>query len=88
MLLKIPKVLGRGVLHVGSKDRLSKADIGRIVIAKFPDFSGEAKFISVDDMPGDFASRPKEMWFNVDKATKLGLKMPNLKDELELILNR
>lgn len=88
ILLKIPEVLDKGLLHVGSKDRLSKAQIGQAVIAKFPGFSGEVKIISVDDMPGNFASRPKEMWFNVDKATKLGLKMPNLKDELDLILNR
>ena len=88
ILLKIPKFLERGLLHVGSKDRLSKADIGQMVIDKFPNFSGEAKFISVMDMPGDFAFRPKEMWFNVDKAVKLGLKMPYLRDELKLILNR
>lgn len=88
VLSKIPKVLERGLLHVGSKDRLSKAEIGQMVIDKFPGFSGGAKLISVDDMPGDFASRPKEMWFNVDKAIKLGLKMPNLKDELNLILSR
>ena len=86
ILIKIPKVMERGLLHVGSRDRLSKADIGQAIIAKFPNFSGEAKLISVDDMPGDFASRPKEMWFNVNKATKLGLKMPYLKDELKLIL--
>ena len=86
ILLKVPKVLDRGVLHIGSRDRLSKAEIGRVVISKFPSFSGEAKLISVDDMPGNFAARSKEMWFNTDAATKLGLIMPNLKDELELIL--
>ena len=71
---------------MGSRDRLSKAEIGQTVIGKFSNFSGEAKLISVDDMPGNFTTRSKEMWFNIDKATKLGLKMPNLKDELELIL--
>jgi dTDP-4-dehydrorhamnose reductase len=86
VLLKIPRVMERGLLHVGSKDKLSKAAIGQAVIAKYPGFSGDAKLISVDNMPGDFASRPKEMWFNVDKALKLGLKMPKLKDELNLIL--
>lgn len=85
VLRKIPEVLERGIIHVGSRDRLSKAEIGQRVIAKFPDFSGEVKLISVADVPGDFAFRPKEMWFNVDKANRLGLKMPNLGDELELI---
>ena len=86
VLLKVSKVMKRGVLHVGSKNRLSKAEVGQVVISKFPNFSGEAKIISVKDVPGDFVSRPKEMWFNVDKAVKLGFKMPNLRDELELIL--
>jgi len=86
ILLRIPKIFKKGVLHVGSRDRLSKAEIGQTVIGKFSNFSGEAKLISVDDMPGNFTTRSKEMWFNIDKATKLGLKMPNLKDELELIL--
>lgn len=88
ILLKIPNFLERGLLHVGSKDRLSKADIGRAVIAKFNNFSGEAKLISVNDMPGDFSSRPKEMWFNVGKAVKLGLTMPSIRNELKLILNK
>lgn len=87
VLLKISKIMKRGIIHVGSRDRLSKAEIGQAVIAKFPNFSGKVKLISVNDMPGDFASRPKEMWFNVNKATKLGLKMPNLRDELDLILD-
>ena len=86
VLLKVPKVISNGVIHVGSKNRLSKAAIGQAVIDRFPSFSGQAKLISVNDMPGDFASRPREMWFNINKATKLGLKMPDLKDELELIL--
>src|SRR3989344_7044730 len=88
LLLKVPEVLSKGILHIGSMDRLSKAEIGQVVINKFPNFSGEAKIISVDNMPGNFAARPKEMWFNIDKAAKLGLKMPNLKDELELILQK
>ncbi|MBI2676567.1 MAG: SDR family oxidoreductase [Candidatus Yanofskybacteria bacterium] len=86
ILLKIPKVFKKGVLHIGSRDRLSKAEIGQAVISKFPNFSGEAKLISVESMPGNFAARPKEMWLNTNKAVKLGLKMPGLKDELELIL--
>lgn len=88
ILTRIPTVLKNGVLHIGSRNRLSKADIGRVVISKFPNFSGQVKLISVNDMPGDFASRPKEMWFNTGKAAKLGLKMPDLKSELDLILGK
>src|SRR3989344_6634340 len=86
-LAEVPRVLDKGLLHVGSIDRLSKADIGQMVISKFPNFTGQVKLISVDEMPGDFASRPKEMWFSVGKAAKLGLKMPKLREELDLILN-
>lgn len=88
ILAEIPAVLEKGALHIGSRNRLSKAEIGRMVISKFPNFSGQARSISVDEMSGDFASRPKEMWFNVGKAVKLGLKMPDLKDELKRILGR
>src|SRR3989344_3453832 len=86
-LAEVPRVLDKGLLHVGSRDRLSKADMGQMVISKFPNFTGQVKLISVDEMPGDFASRPKEMWFSVGKAAKLGLKMPKLREELDLILN-
>ena len=87
ILLKVPKVLKTGILHIGSRDKLSKAEIGQVVISKFPNFSGQAKLISIEDMPGNFVSRPKEMWLNVNQALKLGLEMPKLKDELEMILN-
>lgn len=88
ILLRIPKVLNKGILHIGSRDRMSKAQIGQIVINKFPDFSGQVKLISVDDMPGNFTSRPKEMWFNVNKAARLGLKISDLKNELDLIIKK
>lgn len=88
ILIRISMILESGVLHIGSRNRLSKADIGQMVISKFPNFSGQVKLISVNDMSGDFASRPKEMWLNTNKAAKLGLKMPDLKSELDLILSK
>lgn len=88
ILIEVPKVLKRGIIHIGSRDRLSKADIGQMIISKFPNFAGQVKLISVDNMPGDFASRSKEMWLNVSKASMLGLKMPGLKNELQLILSQ
>src|SRR3989338_9225226 len=38
ILLRIPKIFKKGVLHVGSRDRLSKAEIGQTVIGKFSNF--------------------------------------------------
>ncbi len=61
ILLKVPKVFKKGVLHIGSRDRLSKAEIGQAVIGKFPDFSGEAKLISIDDMPENFLAMTEQM---------------------------
>lgn len=90
MAMLLPELADKincGVVHLGSEDRLSKADIGLAVASQFKDYSGEIKLVSIDSMPGNFASRPKEMWLNVDKVVNLGLKMPKLKDEILSIFN-
>jgi len=76
------------ILHIGSKNVLSKADIGRFVIKELGNYKGKAKFISVDDNKTN-AIRPKQMWLNTDHVqTKLGLTMPTLESEIEKILKR
>lgn len=75
------------ILHMGSSTRLSKADIGRLVIKYFKDYFGKADCVSIDSVPGN-AARPKQMWLNTDYAqNKLGLIMPPLESEVEKILN-
>ena len=75
------------VLHLGSRTVLSKADIGRLVLAHFPAYRGNAKFINSDELPFK-AFRPKEMWLNVDRAEReLNRRFSTLEEEVSRILN-
>jgi dTDP-4-dehydrorhamnose reductase len=74
------------VLHLGSKNILSKADFVKYMINTIGNYSGTAADTSVDDFPG--AKRAKQMWLNVKKAEKLlGKEMPGLESEIEKILS-
>lgn len=76
-----------GILHLGSLDVANKADIWRLVVSKFPMFTGRVVEKSVDETEAArIAKRPKDMWLNVDNASSLGLKMPRWKKEIELVL--
>jgi dTDP-4-dehydrorhamnose reductase len=69
------------ILHIGSRDVLSKADIGKMLVQKFPGYKGTIKADSVDTVP-DGVWRPKQMWLNTDLATKLFGPMPMFEHEL------
>jgi dTDP-4-dehydrorhamnose reductase len=74
------------ILHIGSKNVLSKGDIGKLVIEKFKDYKGKVTFINIDNIMGS-AFRAKQMWLNTDYVQKkIGLKMPSLEEEIEKIL--
>jgi len=74
------------ILHLASKNILSKAEIGKLVIKKLGNYKGKAKFISIDSNDNS-APRPKQMWLNADYVqAKLGLEMPSLGSEIEKIL--
>ncbi|MBZ9577526.1 SDR family oxidoreductase [Patescibacteria group bacterium] len=76
------------ILHLASKNILSKADIGKLVIKKLGNYRGKARFVTRDDNQSN-ALRPKQMWLNADYAqTKLGLEMPTLESEIEKILKK
>lgn len=75
------------VLHLGSRTVLSKADIGRMVIAYFPGYTGKTEYVTGDSLSAA-AFRPKEMWLNIDVAQgAVGLTMPSLEDEVSKILH-
>lgn len=74
------------VLHIGSGDVLSKAEIGKMVAARFPAYRGTIEEISVDTLT-DGVARPKEIWLNTEKATAILGPMPVLKDEIDLIIS-
>jgi dTDP-4-dehydrorhamnose reductase len=78
---------GVPVLHLGSRTVLSKAEIGRMVVANFPAYTGTVREVSSDTLSA-VAFRPKEGWLNVEKAQALGFAMPTLEDEVVRLLKR
>ncbi len=76
-----------GILHLGSRDRINKAEIWEEIVKLFPDYSGVITRLSVNKThAGKIAFRPHEMWLNVDKAANLGYFVPNWKDEVQIVL--
>lgn len=73
------------ILHLGSADLLSKAEIGKMIIEKIGGYKGAAKIESIDKNSTVF--RPKKMWLDISLAEKkLNLKMPRLEAEIDKIL--
>ena len=82
------KELDERVLHIGSKDVLSKAMIGKLAAKRFPNYRGGITTGSVDAV-ADNVSRPKQMWLNADYASaRLSIKMPTLAEEVDEIFRR
>lgn len=74
------------ILHISSKNIMSKAGIAKFVIEKLVGYQGNIKIISVDN-ESSRAFRPKQMWLNSDYAEeKLGFVKPSLESEIEKIL--
>ena len=75
-----------GIIHLGSRDVVSKASIGLEVKKFFPLYSGNLNLTSMtsNNQP---AERPKEMWLNVDKALSLGLNLPEALLDIHQYLN-
>lgn len=83
----IEKNIQGNILHIGSKDRLSKAEIGRLVLARFPDYTGTVTEKSIESI-ADGVIRPKQMWLNIERATlQLGT-MPTIEQELNALFQR
>ena len=75
------------ILHLGSANVLSKAAIGKIVLNKFPKFKGIAKFINHSKKENG-VHFPLKIGLNVDYVqNKLGIKMPTLESEIDLLMN-
>ena len=76
-----------GVLHLGSMDRVNKAQIWEEVVKLFPNYSGKITKLSVNKThAGKIAPRPHEMWLNVKKAIDMGFSLPNWKNEVHIVL--
>lgn len=73
------------ILHVGTTNHLSKADIAKLVMKRIG-YNGEAKFISIDEV-SQGAERPKQMWLNVDYIQKkYHISLPTIEFEVDRIL--
>jgi dTDP-4-dehydrorhamnose reductase len=87
----IAKILARdrlgNILHIGSRDVLSKAAIGELARARLPDYCGTLRPGSVEAI-ADGVFRPKQMWLNTDKAAALLGPMPTVAQELNTIFAR
>jgi dTDP-4-dehydrorhamnose reductase len=87
----IAKILARdrlgNILHIGSRDVKSKADIGELLRVRFPGYRGTMRSGSVDAI-ADGVFRPKQMWLNTDKAAALLGPMPSVAEELDTIFAR
>ena len=85
--MMIEKNMQEKILHIGSKDRLSKAEIGKWVLARFQDYRGNVTEKSIDNAV-DGVIRPKQMWLNVDKVLGYGITLPTLTSEIALLLEK
>lgn len=86
-IAKILPLIDNGIIHLGSRDVVSKADIGLEVKNFFPAYSGNLNLISMDD-DNQIAERPKEMWLNVDKALSLGLSLPEALPDINIFISK
>ena len=76
------------ILHIGSGDVRSKADIAEMVASKFPAYTGKITRASVDTI-ADGIVRPKQMWLNCDYTKeRLALTMPSIESEIGTIFAR
>ncbi|MBI2063494.1 MAG: SDR family oxidoreductase [Candidatus Yanofskybacteria bacterium] len=76
MVIKAAALMESGLLHLGSRDVVSKAEVGIEVAKFFPKYKGKIHLASLEESSQNVANRPKEMWLNVDKALSLGLELP------------
>lgn len=87
ILLTIMKNFSPGILHLGSRDVANKADIWRLIVKRFPGFKGQVSTITVDKTEAaKIASRPKEMWLNIEKASTQGIPLPLWGTEVKKVL--
>ncbi|MFZ3043656.1 MAG: sugar nucleotide-binding protein [Minisyncoccia bacterium] len=83
----IEKDISEKIVHIGTSDALSKAAVGKLVLARFPEYRGTITEKSVDSI-ADGIVRPKQMWLNTDRAVALLGAMPTIVQELDTVFRR
>lgn len=83
----IKKEITEQILHIGSSDVLSKAAIGKMVLTRFPAYTGTIDEKSVETV-ADGVVRPKQMWLNCEHTGNLlGITFPTTASEIETIFS-
>lgn len=84
MLLQlVEKPPAFSVIHLGSRDVVSKADIGEMVLSYFPEYTG-----TVTRTPQPIEStQPKEMWLNTERAIEIFGTLPSVAEEVTKIMS-
>lgn len=72
------------IIHLGSSDIVSKADIGDMVLAHFSEYTGTVR---ESEQPAS-STQPTEMWLNVERATEFFGRLPSVSEEAEKIITQ
>lgn len=84
----IERNIAEPVLHLGTRQALSKAEIGREVMKAFPNYSGAFEEAKQADLPAG-VYRPTQMVLAIKNAEAiLGHAMPSLEDEIKLCVQQ
>ena len=75
------------IFHIGTRDVLSKANVGSMILKRFPNYSGNLQIKNIDIL-ADGIVRAKQMWLNTDKANRILMSMPTYAQEFETIFAR
>ncbi len=74
------------ILHLGSRQAMSKSDIGRNVMEAFPGYKGKFEESKESDLSVG-VYRPTQMWLDIGKFEQaLGRFMPSMEDEIRRCL--
>jgi len=74
------------IIHLTSKDRLSKAAVGKLILKKFPKYTGTIEEVSSETRSATL--HPKEIWLNSDATAKsFDIKRPRIEDEIRTIFS-
>src|SRR3989338_2934234 len=76
------------ILHLTSKDVLSKAAIGQLALKFFPHYQGKIELVKINQANNSRGSSLKNMWLNADLIQKkYGFKLPSLQEEVSKIFS-
>ncbi|MCX6787589.1 MAG: SDR family oxidoreductase [Candidatus Kaiserbacteria bacterium] len=85
--MMIEKDSSEKILHIGSSDTLSKAAIGKLVLARFPEYRGIVVEKSIESI-ADGVTRPRHMWLNVERASALFGPFSTVEQELDTLFQK